>query len=236
MNIGIILAGGVGTRFGSNLPKQFVHIESKPLIVHTLEKFSNCNKIDKLFIVCLKSHIEEMKNIVEQYEIKKIEGIIPGGTTRHESIKNGINYLVNKGYDKTTTIIIHNANMPLVKNKNIEDCIKKCCGEVIVTTVAKCNGFFYQICDDTRLSIGPDRESIFHAKVPEAMQLSMACELYNDQLFNAKKYESYTAGMLGIIKNKKVEFSICDSTNMKITTKEDYELVETYLKNEIKGE
>ena len=187
MNIGIILAGGVGTRFGSNLPKQFVNIESKPLIVHTLEKFSKCNKIDKLFIVCLKSHIEEMKNIVEQYEIKKIDEIIPGGNTRHESIKNGINYLIDKGYDKTTTIIIHNANMPLVKIKNIEECIKKCHEEVIVTTVAKCNGFFYQKCDNMKLSIGPDRDNIFHAKVPEAMKLSMASELYNDQIFNEKK-------------------------------------------------
>lgn len=237
MNIALILAGGRGTRFGGDHPKQFVEIEKKPLIVHTLEKFSNCKFIDKIFVVCLKNYVDEMKEIIKRYSINKIEDIIIGGNTRHESIRNGINYLLNNKYDKLSKIVIHNANMPLVTISNIEECILKCDKNTIVTTVAKCNGFFYQISeDDNSLAIGPDRNNLLHAKVPEGMYLEIANEIYNDKRFDEKKYESYTAGMLGILMKKSVVIAICASTNMKITTKEDYKLVETYFKNETSGD
>lgn len=237
MNIALILAGGKGTRFGASLPKQFVEIERKPLIVHTLEKFSKCDSIDKIFIVCLEDYVDDMNKIIEKYEIKKVENIIIGGNTRHKSIRNGINYLLNNGFDKLSKIIIHNANMPLVAMSNINECISKCDNNSIVTTAAKCHGFFYQISENgDTLSIGPDRSSLLHAKVPEAMYLDIANTIYNNNQFNEQKYESYTAGMLGILMGMNVKVSICGSTNMKITTKEDYELVETYLKNESNGE
>ncbi len=237
MNIGLILAGGRGTRFGSDHPKQFVEIEKKPLIVHTLEKFSNNNNIDEIFIVCLENYVDELNKIISKYNISKIKNIIIGGSTRHESIRNGINYLINNNYDLNSKVIIHNANMPLVTETNINECLSLCDNDTVVTTAAKCHGFFYQICNgNNELKIGPDRNELMHAKVPEAMYLKIANDIYNNEKFNEKIYESYTAGMLGIILKLNVKVAICGSTNMKITTKEDYELVETYLKNESSGE
>lgn len=239
MNIALILAGGIGSRFDSNYPKQFVEIEKKPLIVHTLEKFSNCDEISEIYIVCLKDYVAEMEYIINNYSIDKVKSIIIGGKTRHESIKNGIKYLESKNFNDTYKVIIHNANMPLVTKSNIIDCINKCNDEnIIVTTAATCNGYFYQISNskDGNLMIGPNRENLLHAKVPEAMYFKTSKDLYLSDIFDEKKYESYTAGMLGIILNKKVEFVKCKSTNMKITTKEDYELVQTYLKKEKMGE
>lgn len=237
MNIAIVLAGGKGTRFSSISPKQFVEIESKPLIVHTLEKITKCKLIDEVIIVCLEDYVEEMKDIISAYSINKIANIVIGGSTRHESIQNGINYLINNNYDDNTKVIIHNANMPLVTTSNIIDCITNCKENTVVTTAAKCHGFFYGIDKNSKsLSIGPDRDSLLHAKVPEAMYLNVASYIYNNSMFNDKVYESYTAGMLGIILNLNVIPVICASTNMKITTKEDYELVQTYIKNEKIGE
>ena len=235
-NIALILAGGNGKRFDANYPKQFVEIKKKPLIVHTLQKFSNCDSIDQIFIVCLKDYVDEMNNIIDKYSISKVGGIIIG-STRHESIKNGVNYLINNGFSKMSKVIIHNANMPLVALSNIDECIQKCVDNTVVTTAAKCNGYFYQISEsDNSISIGPDRNCLLHAKVPEAMYLSVADAIYNNNQFNEKLYESYTAGMLGIIMGLNVEILICKYTNMKITTKEDYKLVETYLEYESNNE
>ncbi len=237
MNVALILAGGNGKRFDANIPKQFVNLKKKPIIVHTLQKFVDCKSIDQIFVVCLANYVDEMKRIINQYSISKVNDIIVGGKTRHESIINGINYLINKGLPEATKIVIHNANMPLVTISNINDCIRKCVDNTVVTTAAQCSGFFYQISsDDSSLLIGPNRDCLLHAKVPEAMYLKVANKIYNDDAFNEVKYESYTAGMLGIIKGLNVELSICDSTNMKITTKEDYKLVETYLENESNNE
>ncbi len=237
MNIALILAGGNGTRFDANYPKQFVEIKKKPLIVHTLQKFSNCNSINQIFIVCLKDYVDEMNTIINKYSISKVSGIIIGGSTRHESIKNGVNYLTNNGFSKSSKIVIHNANMPLVTLSNIDECISKCTDNTVVTTAAKCHGFFYEISEsDNSISIGPDRSCLLHAKVPEAMYLSIADAIYNNNQFNKKLYESYTAGMLGIIMGLNVEILICEYTNMKITTKEDYKLVETYLEHESNNE
>ncbi len=237
MNIALILAGGRGTRFDANYPKQFVEIHRTPLIVHTLQKFESCESVDQIYIVCLEDYIDEMNNIVNQYSINKVKDIIIGGNTRHESIRNGINYFIQKGFANTDKIIIHNANMPLVTLSNINDVIEKCTDNIVVTTAAKCHGFFYQISEENEgLSIGPSRNCLLHAKVPEAMCLSVADKIYNYDEFNEKKYESYTAGMLGILMNLDVKVSLCESTNMKITTKEDYKLVEVYLENESKYE
>lgn len=129
-------------------------------------------------------------------------------------------------------IVIHNANMPLVTVDHISECINKCeSGEVVVTT-AKCFENLYQVDDGGTLSIGPDRNSLLQALAPEAMHLDTANVIYENTSFSDKKYESYSAGMLAISMGLTVRPVICGSTNMKITTREDYQLVKIYLQNE----
>ena len=231
-NIVIILAGGIGKRFNSTLPKQFVEIEDMPVIIHTLRKFEVCESVDKILIVCLESYKDMMGTLLKEYKISKILDVISGGSSRHQSIRNGINYLRDKNLNPHTKVMIHNANMPLVTIDNINDCFKNCVNdEIIVTTTAKCDGFFYQVDGET-LSIGPDRENLLSAKVPETLFLQTGVDIYNNPAFFEKKYESYTAGMLGILEGKKIIPVMCKSTNKKITTIEDYDFVLTYLRHE----
>ena len=82
---------------------------------------------------------------------------------------------------------------------------------------------------NNKLEIGPDRNEMLSAKVPEAARLSTMCKLYNDKKFSEKKYESYTAGMLGILDDMSVVPVYCESTNFKITTEADYLLADKYL-------
>lgn len=233
MNIALILAGGKGTRMMRDIPKQFVDINGKPIIVHTLQKFCECSEIDMIYVVCIETHMKLMDKICKQYHINKVKNIIIGGSSRHKSILNGIKAAKNDGCGGEDKIIIHNANMPLVSEENIINCIKLCDNiDSVVTSVARNTGYFYSYnSKSNKLGIGPDRKNILSAKVPEAMFIDMAFKLYSDKKFMEKEYESYTAGMLGVITGKKVIPVVCETTNIKITTEDDYKLVRTYLKN-----
>ena len=227
-SIALVLAGGKGLRMNRDIPKQFIDIKDKPLIVHSLQTLDKCDLINEILIVCIKSHIELMREISKNYDIKKVTNVISGGNTRHESICHGITYL-SKTSKMNTVILIHNANMPLVTEENIREClINGNENNTIATSVAKNNGYFYFL-KNNKLEIGPDRNEMLSAKVPEAARLSTMCKLYNDKKFSEKKYESYTAGMLGILDDMSVVPVYCEYTNFKITTEADYLLADKYL-------
>ena len=89
-NYAIILAGGAGTRLGGPMPKQFISLNDKPVIVHTLENFEKNKDIEAVLIVCIKDFIQLLEEIIVEYELKKVKWIVPGGDTSHDSTRNGI--------------------------------------------------------------------------------------------------------------------------------------------------
>ena len=90
MNIALITAGGTGTRMNNNIPKQFLNIEDKPLIIYTLEKFQTHPSIDAICVTCLKGWQEILKAYALQFNITKLKWIVTGGATGQESIHNGL--------------------------------------------------------------------------------------------------------------------------------------------------
>ena len=96
MNIAVILAGGVGSRVGAGMPKQFVKILGKPVIVYTIEAFQKHEDIDAIEVVCVKSHIDYMKELVDTYGLSKVKWITEGGADFQGSVLNGINNLQDK--------------------------------------------------------------------------------------------------------------------------------------------
>ena len=123
MNIAIITAGGIGTRMRHNIPKQFMEIYGKPLIVYTLEKFQNHRLIDLICVVCIENYQNIMKNYIEQYNLTKVKVITLGGETNQESIKNGVKALKNICTDNDI-IIVHDGNRPLIREKIITETIE----------------------------------------------------------------------------------------------------------------
>ena len=81
-NVAIILAGGIGSRMGGSMPKQFLSLNDKPVIVHTLENFQRNSQINSIIIVCVKDWILHLKEILEEYKISKVVNIVEGGETR----------------------------------------------------------------------------------------------------------------------------------------------------------
>ena len=120
MNIAIIVAGGSGSRIGGEIPKQFVEIGRKPIIIHCMEAFDRHHMIDEIIAVCQPEHMELLRQQAEKHRIRKLQVIAKAGTTRRESVLNGL-IAVN---DKNAIVLIHDAARPLVTEKIISDNIK----------------------------------------------------------------------------------------------------------------
>ena len=125
MNIAIIIAGGVGSRMGQDLPKQFINVYDKPVLLYTLEGFQKHPQIDAIELVCIDGWHEIVWAYAKQFNITKLKWIVSGGKTGQESIRNGVYGLEGKA-NPDDNIIIHDGIRPLVEPSVLSDVISKC--------------------------------------------------------------------------------------------------------------
>lgn len=124
-NIALIIAGGKGSRMGLDIPKQFININNKPVIIYTLEAFQKHPQVDYIEVVCIKGWEDTLKKYCKEYGITKLKWIVPGGETGQESIRNGVYNLIDKVKDNDN-IIIHDGVRPMLDEEIISDVIVKC--------------------------------------------------------------------------------------------------------------
>ncbi len=125
MNYGLILAGGVGQRMRrTGMPKQFLEVFGKPIIIYTLQKFEYCEDIDEVIIVCHSSWKEYMELMVQRYALKKIKAVISGGKDRQDSVLNGIKYIQSKGALSDDIIVIHDGVRPLIQESILSENVR----------------------------------------------------------------------------------------------------------------
>lgn len=139
MNIAIIFAGGTGKRMNTkSVPKQFLELHGKPVIIYTLEKYENHPEIDQIVLVCLESWIPYAKKLLSKFQITKIVDIVPGGKTGQESIYNGIMLAHRISSDESDVVLIHDGVRPMIDENTITSCLS-CVrehGNAITTTPA----------------------------------------------------------------------------------------------------
>ena len=121
MKIALLTASGIGSRIKQDIPKQFIHVDNRPLIIHTLEKFQNHPNIDEICVVVLKGWEEMLKTYARQFNITKLKYIVNGGETGQLSIYNGLNEIKKNNIDRQVTVLIHDGNRPMVSNEIIDD-------------------------------------------------------------------------------------------------------------------
>lgn len=228
MNIGIILAGGIGSRTGWSIPKQFIDILGKPMILYTIEAFQESEKIDSILLVCNIEYIGYLKKIIEDYDChEKILGIIAGGKTHQDSLTNALIELKKEQVLSKDIVVIHNANRPLVTVELIDDSINVCeqcgCGVSAITCVDTMMYSQDKISSDVFI----DREKTMRAQSPQAYYLNEIYEVYlqakRDELEN--KYECDLMTYYG----KKIYFSKGNENNLKLTFAEDEVVIEALL-------
>lgn len=124
MNYALIFAGGTGQRMNTKtLPKQFLELHGKPIIVYTLEVFENHPEIDGIVVVCLEDWIPFLEKKITHYGIDKVLTVVPGGRTGQQSIRNGLHALSNMVGDDVT-VLVHDGVRPLLDEDTITDCIE----------------------------------------------------------------------------------------------------------------
>jgi 2-C-methyl-D-erythritol 4-phosphate cytidylyltransferase len=172
MNIGIIFAGGVGSRMRSRaLPKQFLKVQSKPIIVHTLEVFQQAECIDAIVIASVESGIEYLTELVDRYRLTKVRKIVPGGETGQLSIYNGLQAARSIGGADRDIVLIHDGVRPLINTDllaaNIQSVLE--CGSAITAAPAKET---FVIADDEQgVASIPARAHSYIAKAPQSFFL-----------------------------------------------------------------
>jgi len=229
MNIAIILAGGVGTRVGAEIPKQYIKIMNKPVMVYTLEKFEKNSNIDAIEIVCIKGHIPYVKDLVKEYGITKVKWYSEGGSTFQESTMNGIFNLKDE-IAPDDIVLIQFAVSPMITGEIIDDSIRVCkqygnaiaADEMIMCTCIKDNEY------SSSKSIL--RETLVGLNAPWTFRYDVVCSAYEEALEKdiLDDLEPHTTSLMFAL-GKKIYFSKSATSNIKITRKEDLDIFEGHL-------
>ncbi len=172
MNIGVIFAGGVGSRMHSReRPKQFLDIYNKPIIVHTIEHFQSNSLIDAVVVVCVKEWIDHFKGLVYQYRLDKVKTVVPGGETGQLSIYNGLVAAKELAGEERTIVLIHDGVRPMITSELLTQNIQavKEYGSAITTALVK--ETIIEINDGGAVKNIPDRAHSRMAKAPQSFWL-----------------------------------------------------------------
>lgn len=230
MNVGIIFAGGVGSRMNSKeaKPKQFLEMHGKPIIIHTLELFEKHPDIDLITVACIESWIPHLENLVRQYNISKVKAIVPGGKNGQQSIYNALEAAENIVGNEKCVALIHDGVRPLIKAKTISDNIEmvKKCGSSITTVPVK--ETIMVVSEDNSIDYIPDRNNSRLARAPQSFWLDEILETHRRALSDGFDNFIDSCTMMQHY-GKKMFLVDGPQENIKITTPEDFYTMRTLL-------
>lgn len=231
MNFGLILAGGTGQRMRtSGLPKQFLQVYGKPIIIYTIEKFVSCDEIDSIVVVCNPLYLDYMSELISKYPQRKNIGIISGGKNRQGSVQNGIDYILSNGANEEDIVVIHDGVRPLVENNTIRENIRVAKADGCVMTVKPVIESVI-ITDQSQASFEnfKKRDDTYSLTSPQTFKLKVLVKAYKDvegvdspiPLLDAALAYTYMGNKISIVKEY--------NHNIKITTPEDYYILKALL-------
>lgn len=234
MVFGVILAGGIGSRMGNvEKPKQYLTVGDKPIIIHTLEKFYVNESFEKLIVLCPNQWVEHTKNLVKKHlkDTKRV-AVIPGGTTRNETIMNSIRYIEeNYGLDDETIIVTHDSVRPFLTYRIIEDNIRYAKEFGACDTVIPATDTIVESVDGQCISNIPDRKCMYQGQTPQSFKAKKLKELYLG-LTEEEKEILTDAAKIFVMKGEKVHLVEGEVFNIKITYPYDLRVAETLIKGE----
>lgn len=234
MNVAIIIAGGSGNRMGQDIPKQFINVYDKPVLIYTLESFQNHPQIDAIEVVCIDGWHEILEAYAKQFNISKLKWIISGGKTGQESIRNGVYNLKDK-VSNNDIIIIHDGIRPLVDSSVLTDVINKArqYGNAVTSMPYNEQIFVINPEDNTTTLQYIPRETLRRVATPQAYRFDLLNEKYHEAYekqigIYGSAYTNTMMVELGV----KLHFAAGSDKNIKLTTKDDLEMFKAYLKTD----
>ena len=221
--LAIIAAGGSGQRMGGNVPKQFMEINGKPIIAHTIETFENSLHIKCIIVVAPEEYINVVWRIVKCYSYEKVIAVIAGGRTRQESVYNALLFAEASMPGK---VLVHDAARPFVELNDIEAIVKGVDEAGCAVPVVSVKDTI-KVLDEMGEVSTLDRASIYAVQTPQGFNFKLLLESHKKAITDG--FEGYDDSVLTERMGLKTKLINSGYHNMKITTKEDLWLAEKLL-------
>lgn len=224
MNIAVIFAGGRGKRLNDNLdslPKQYLKIDNKPILVHTLLHFQNHPEIDKIYLSVLPDFKDYTKELIRDYEIDKVANIVDGGSSAQESIYNALVAAADENPDESIALL-HDGVRPIITDKVISDNIKSVRNFGNAITAVPCYETILITQDGEIPNEVPIRKETFKAQAPQSFRLGEILEAHENVRKTTERYKNIVDSCTLFHKlGKKTHLVQGNFGNIKVTTVED---------------
>lgn len=227
MNIAMLIAGGSGQRMRQDIPKQFINVNDRPVIVYTLEAFQRHPNIDAIAVVCLEGWGEILRAYAKQFDITKLQWVFPGGKNGQESLRNGIMGL-KEVCKEEDMVLIHDAIRPLVSQEIISDNISCCMQHGSAITVIPCAEAMLLTKDSESSAEEIPRSELARTQTPQAFYLKKLVWAH-EEADRRGITNSIATCTLMIELGEKIYFSTGSEKNLKLTTTDDIEIFKALL-------
>lgn len=230
MNIALIIAGGSGNRMGQDIPKQFMHVDGCPIIIHTMLCFQRHPDIEAIAVVCLQGWETVLQSYANQFNVTKLKWIFPGGKSGMDSIHNGIYGLKEAGCCEDDLVLIHDAVRPLLSQEIISSNIAICKAYGYAVTGIKCREAVLESLDgfSTRTSI--PRDTLIRTQTPQTFRLGNIINVH-ERARQKGISDSVSSCTLVAELQEDIEMHIVPGSeiNIKVTTVEDLEILKALM-------
>lgn len=227
-NIALIIAGGIGARMNQDIPKQFINVYDKPVIVYTLEAFQRHPNIDAIEVVCLDGWHDILRAYAKQFGITKLENIVSGGKNGQDSIRNGLYDIYSRHDNEDDIVLIHDAIRPMVSMEIISDNIRVCRKYGNAITVVPCTAAMLKTYDSVSSDEQVPRDNLKITQTPQAFFIKDIINAHKEALEKGIT-NSVASCTMYIELGKKLFMSVGSEKNLKLTTAEDIEIFKALL-------
>ena len=228
-NIALIIAGGIGNRMGQDIPKQFLNVCDKPVIVYTMECFQKHPDIDGIVVVCINGWEEMVKSYAKQFGIAKLESIVPGGKTGFESIINGTKE-VERLFGGDALILVHDAIRPNLSEEIISNNIKICHEKGNAITCIPCQEAMLYTDDREMSNKTINRDNLLRTQTPQTFYVKDLRKVQEEAISKGMT-NTVASCTLMIEMGYPVYKANGSEKNVKLTTPDDIEIFKALLKS-----
>lgn len=229
MNYALIIAGGSGNRMGQDIPKQFMHVDNCPIIIHTLLAFEKHPDIDGIAVVCLAGWETVLQSYANQFSVSKLKWIFPGGRNGQESIHNGIVGLKESGCSDQDLVLIHDAVRPLLAQDIISSNIAICKAYGYAITGIQCREAILESEDGftTRTSI--PRDKLIRTQTPQTFRLGNILKIHEVACEHGIDNSVASCTLIAELDAAEMHVVPGSEKNIKVTTTEDLEILKALM-------
>lgn len=236
MNYALVLASGKGERMGhTSMPKPYLSLGEKPIVIHTIEQFLINSSIDKIVVCCAEDWANYCKDLIKKHiPNNDIIYVTVGGKTRNESIYNGCKFIEEQfGINSKDVVLTHDAVRPFISQRIIEDNLKKIQEYDAIDTVIPATDTIVSSEDGNKISEIPLRSKMYQGQTPQTFKLNKLISVL-ESLTEEDKNILTDACKAFVIKDKNVGLVMGEESNIKITKMYDLKIASAILKEDIK--